>query len=470
MSPDDLRNLLARVRQEHLLSFWNELSPQGRAKLRREIDSLDLDLVASLVSKIEAPHSSAPPRDLRAPDTIPIPLSERDRSLAEEARQTGLRALAQGECAFLLVAGGQATRLGYDAPKGTFPIGPVTDRTLFQFHAEKILALSRRLDVPLRWLIMTSSTNASATLRFFEEHRFFSLDPACVTFFAQGELPALDSRGKILLAEKDSLALSPNGHGGCLAALRDSGALADLVRAGARYLFYFQVDNPLVPIPDPVFLGFHLARRADMSLKVVEKTDPAEKVGLVVAADRGCRVIEYSDLPPDLARKRDPDGRLTLRAGSIGIHLLSLDFVERVLEDDSALPYHVAHKKVPCVDSGGKPVEPDAPNAYKFEKFIFDALTVAERTVIMEVLREREFAPVKNASGADSPDTARALLEEEWRRWLTGAGLAKHARALKKPIEISPLYALDETDFVRKTAALPDGPSLLFEPALSERR
>ena len=207
-----------------------------------------------------------------------------------------------------------------------------------------------------------------------------------------------------------------------------------------------------------------MIEQAEMSFKVVEKTDPAERVGVVVKTARGLEVIEDSDLPEEAAERRDADGRLALRAGSIGIHLLSVDFLDRLLEGDFSLPYHVAHKKIVHVDDAGNVVHPDTPNGYKFETFIFDALPLARKGVIMETIREREFAPVKNATGNDSPDTARALMQNEWRRWIVAAGLADAREIEDRPIEISPLYALDEPEFGQKTRALPtDSGPLLFE-------
>ena len=468
MTREDLTRLLAPFGQEHLLRFWDHLSEERRTALASQISALDLPLVRSLAERITESDTGRLPAGLRPPETVPVPSSQQEHEEYRRACEVGLDVLRRRECAVMLVAGGQATRLGYDAPKGMFPIAPVTGKTLFQTHAEKILALSRKIDVPLRWLIMTSPANDAETRRYFSEHDFFELDPSCVSFFVQGTLPAVDPDGKILLAGKDSLALSPDGHGGSLLALRKSGLLNELAHSGVEVLFYFQVDNPLVSIADPAFLGYHAMRSAEISFKVVEKTDPGEKVGVVAASDQGFRVIEYSDLPEGLAQRRDPDERLTFRAGSVGIHLLNVDFVRRLLDSDTALPYHVAHKKVTCVDDDGRVVQPDCPNAFKFEKFIFDALAAAHRAMFMEVRRESEFAPVKNADGPDSPETARALLHDEWARWLLHARLVRSADELRaRPVEISPLYALDADEFARKTPALPDTLTLLFEPSPS---
>ena len=235
--------------------------------------------------------------------------------------------------------------------------------------------------------------------------------------------------------------------------------------AGVKQVFYFQVDNPLVSIADPAFLGFHAERGAGMSLKVVEKTEPSERIGMVVSQGGRMRVIEYSDLPDEAARARAEDGRLHLCAGSIGIHWLSVAFLDELLDGDFSLPYHVAHKKVAHVDDAGEPVEFDAPNARKFETFIFDALPLSERAVIMETIREREFAPVKNPSGADSPESAQALMQDEWRRWIVEAGLAPDAGALAdRKIEIGPLYALDCEAFKSRVPALPASGDILFDP------
>lgn len=464
MSCKSLKEMLAEYGQEHVLRFWNELSDDERTGLTQEIESVDLALVARLAGGAVSAAAGCDLSAIGAPDVIAVPRASGERAAHQRAAERGRQILAAGEAAVMLVAGGQASRLGYDLPKGQFPIGPVTGRSLFQIHAEKILAVSRRVGRAIPWLVMTSKANDAPTRRFFHDNGFFGLDQGSVDFFQQGMLPAVDGQGRILLADKHRLALAPNGHGGSILALRDSGVLEKIRSAGVKHVFYFQVDNPLVAIADPAFLGFHGERGAGMSLKVVEKTEPSERIGIVVSEGDRMRVIEYSDLPDEAAQARAEDGRLLLRAGSIGIHWLSVAFLDELLEGDFSLPYHVADKKVAHVNDAGVLVEPDTANARKFETFIFDALPLSEHAVIMETIREREFAPVKNPDGVDSPDSAQALMQDEWRRWIVEAGLAPDAAALAgRKVEIGPLYALDCDAFKSKAPALPASGDILFD-------
>jgi UDP-N-acetylglucosamine/UDP-N-acetylgalactosamine diphosphorylase len=356
------------------------------------------------------------------------------------------------------VAGGQGTRLGLDGPKGCLPVTPIKRKSLFQVFAEQILATARRHEQTIPWYVMTSPANDLPTRTFFEKNDYFGLCPDDIMFFPQGTMPAIDLSGKLLLAAKDSLALSPDGHGGSLTALRRSGTLEDMARRGIQYISYFQVDNPLVRCVDPLFIGLHAEAGAEMSAKALPKRDPLEKLGNFCKAGDKTVVIEYSDLPEHLATATEPDGRLRFRAGSIAIHVISRSFAERLTSDGRCqLPYHRAVKKVPCIDAKGRLTEPPSANAAKLEQFVFDAMPLAERTVIMETSRIEEFSPVKNASGSDSLSTC---LHDQVRRaagWLQQAGVQAPLDADGVPAavaEISPLFALDAKELREK---LPQG-------------
>jgi UDP-N-acetylglucosamine/UDP-N-acetylgalactosamine diphosphorylase len=437
--PDELRARLAVHGQEHLLRFWDELGRDARAILADELEALDLDLIDSLVETlVRAPEAPV--------DVAGIGPPEMSREEPGDSA-AGAAALRAGEVGVVIAAGGQATRLGADGPKGCVEIGPVTRRTLFQIHAEKVLATGRRhgVDVPL--YVMTGPHNHAETEAFFAEHANFGL-PA-VRCFTQGRLPAVDGQtGRILLAEPGRLALSPDGHGGAFRALARAGALADMRARGVRTVFYLQVDNPLVDVCSPAFIGIHRRTGAEMSSKVVPKEDPAERVGVVVSQDGRTRVVEYSDLPADAAGRRAADGGLELRAGSIAVHVIEVDFAER-LAGSGGLPFHRALKVVPFVDDVGRAVEPLAANAVKFEQFIFDALPLAARTATVETDRRAEFAPLKNAAGADSEATVRRALSNLYADWLSAAGVDV-PRAIDGsaavPVEISPLRALGPDD------------------------
>ncbi|NOZ55168.1 MAG: UDPGP type 1 family protein [Calditrichaeota bacterium] len=452
-----IREKLQQLGQEHVLRFWDELSEAQRAELAEQVEKLEPELLRHLRQLLREHLSGKRPRgDLEPVEMVRVPTTDEDRARHRRAQEAGEEALRRGKVAALLVAGGQATRLGYPGPKGTFPIGPVTERSLYQYQAEKIRALGRRYGVTPPWAIMTSPATDEATRRFFEEHDFFGLDPNRVFFFVQHTVPALDPEGKLLLAEKHRIAESPNGHGGVFEAIAESGVLDQLAELGVEVLFHFQVDNPLIKICDPVFVGYHVLENAEMSAKVLKKRDPYEKLGVVGKLNGKYAVIEYSDLTTEEMEARTESGELKYWAGSIAIHCYNVDFVRRVLATDEGLPYHVAHKKVPHVDAQGQPVTPEEPNAYKFERFVFDALQFAERAVFQEVLREEEFSPVKNATGADSPDTARRDLTRVFAEWLEAAGVEVPRGddgAPLYPLEISPAFAEGPDELRQKLPA-----------------
>lgn len=428
--------------QGHVLAFYDELPPDRQAALLEQAAALDLERLDRLVERYVR---TAPATDVTGKiEPAPI-VPAGGGTLHEQALRRGEELLAAGKAAAFVVAGGQGTRLGYEGPKGCFECTPVTKKPLFQVFAEQILAASKRYNVSIPWYVMTSPANDVATRAFFRQHRNWGLADKDVFFLVQGTMPAFDLDGKILLAAKDQLALSPNGHGGSLLALRESGALADMARRGAELISYFQVDNPLVRALDPVFLGLHDLQGAQMSAKVLPKRDPLEKLGNVCLVDGRMTVIEYSDMPEKLARECTEDGRLRFSAGSIAIHVLSRRFVEELTGGGPLeLPYHRAVKKVPFVNAAGELVKPDKPNAVKLEMFVFDALPLAAKAMILETVRSEEFSPIKNAAGEDSLASS---LHDQVRRaavWLEQAGVRVPRDAegqVAAAIEISPLFA-----------------------------
>jgi UDP-N-acetylglucosamine/UDP-N-acetylgalactosamine diphosphorylase len=330
-----------------------------------------------------------------------------------------------------------------------FKISPVLNKPLFQLFAEYILNCKKRYNPDIRWYLMTSTTNHEATIRFFQENSFFGLNPGHVVFFQQGMMPAFSKDGKILLDSKDSLSLSPDGHGGSLRALRKSGALDEMRKLGIEYISYFQVDNPLVRCLDPLFIGLHIQCGSEMSSKSLAKAHDLEKVGNFVIGDDKMMVIEYSDLPDEYAHAKNADGSRKFDAGSIAIHILSRKFIERITEGDLKLPWHRAVKKVPFVDEKGSKIKPDSPNAIKLEQFVFDAIPMAENSIVFQTKREEEFSPVKNAEGSDSAATCRRDLSSRAARWLAkaGIGIEKNAEGYAAcSVDLSPLRAIFPED------------------------
>jgi UDP-N-acetylglucosamine/UDP-N-acetylgalactosamine diphosphorylase len=447
---DRLRQLLHRHGHTHVFNWWDHLSEEEQTDLHNQLASLDLEHLRTLYDKRDQASFVPPPERI---NPIPVIRAGTDEATARRAGEETLRA---GRVASVLVAGGQGSRLGFEHPKGMFAIGPVSGKSLFQIHAEKVLALAKRYGQPVPLLVMTSDATHAETVDYFEQNRRFGLATGDVAFFRQGTMPALDlSTGKLLMEKRGRLFVSPNGHGGTLTALNDCGLLESMAGRGITQIFYFQVDNPLVKMVDPVFLGHHVRASADASSKVVAKAGPADKMGVFAEVDGRCTIIEYSDLPGELARETDDHGQLRLWAGNPAIHLFSIDFLRRITQGATRLPFHVARKKVPHLSEAGHNVNPEKENALKFEMFIFDALPMAERWTVVESTRREEFAPVKNATGVDSPATAKQAMSDLAADWLTHAGVQvpRDAEgAASVALEISPLFALDAEELASKVA------------------
>jgi UDP-N-acetylglucosamine/UDP-N-acetylgalactosamine diphosphorylase len=459
--PADLVSRLTRAGQGHLLHFYPELSPPQRDSLLRQLTAIDWDSIPALVNTyvrskplIELPLDLAP-----APYYPAAPRGGWDRAACRSAGEALLRA---GKVAAFTVAGGQGTRLGFDGPKGCYKAGPITGKTLFQFFAEGLRAAGERFGRPVPWYIMTSPLNHEATIAYFDHNHWLGLNRDDILFFPQGVMPSFDlATGRVLLASKGEVATNPDGHGGSIKALHDSGALEDMRRRRIEHVSYFQVDNPIVRVIDPVFLGLHAAApdsSAQMSSKMVPKAYPDEKLGLFCTSGGRVRIIEYSDLPTKLQHERTPDGSLRFLAGSIAVHAISVDFLFRLATDPAfSLPYHRADKKVPCIDPDtGRPLDPQHPNAVKLERFVFDALPLCRASVVYETDRVEEFAPIKNAAGTDSPESSARIQTERAARWLERAGITIPRLPDGRPdctIEVSPLTAVEADDL--KTRSVP---------------
>lgn len=440
--------LLKAHGQEHIFSHWHSLTPQQQQELMDDCRSVDLDWIADRRREL-ADADARPDADIAPAPVVRLPSTPAEEREWREAEMLGENILRQGKAAAFLVAGGQGTRLGFDGPKGCFPVGPLSGRTLFQWHAEQILARSRRYGAAIPWYIMTSRENDAPTRDFFEKNGFFGLPRSDVAFFSQDMVPCLDFEGGMLLADASSLAMNPNGHGGSLSGLRTSGALADMRRRGIEYISYFQVDNPLVVICDPLFLGWHVKTGSEMSSKVLRKLCADEKTGVACLVGGKPGVVEYIDLDDARRNALDGDGQLLYWAGSIAIHVLDVAFVERMTESGCSLPWHRSRKRVAFFREG-RVVKPAGENAVKFETFVFDALPFARRTMNLEVRREREFAPIKNASGVDSAESSRALLSSCFVDWLSVCGVEASGAVGAPVVEISPLYSLDAVELASK--------------------
>ena len=436
MNYQEAEKLLVKCSQEHVLKHWKKLSKKEREALLEQIATIDPKSVARCAEALgkgaEVPDSSKG----KAPKVAVL----KGKKLAE-ARAAGEVELSEGRVAALLVAGGQGSRLGYDGPKGCYEIGPITNAPLFYFHARKILARSIRYGASIPFYVMTSEANNAATVQCFEENDYFGLNPDDVFFFTQGMWPGMSAEGKIILDQPGHIFMSPDGHGGLLAALKRSGALADMKKRGIKSVFFFQVDNPLVEIADPAFIGYHVMNKSEYSLKLCAKRDPKEKVGMPMRFGDTYRMVEYTEMTDEQCNRKDKSGKLYFLYGSPAIHVFDRAFLER--EAARPMPLHLAFKKIPYVDEKGEVVKPSEPNGYKFEKFIFDILPNAKTATFLAFDPKDEFSPVKNAEGADSPASCKADMQAKWRSWLKECGVTVDESV---PIEIDPVYALDAED------------------------
>ncbi len=406
--------------QSHLLQRLDQLDGAQAARFQRDLEQLDLFGLQQLWNAEE-------PREDQAAPEPPVLVELTDHAVRTEALSQGQALLSEGKVACLTVAGGQGSRLGWDGPKGTFPSGPITGDSLFAQFAGQIERETKRYGQAVPWCIMTSPLNHESTVAFFERHHHFGLDPRTVHFFPQGVMPSVDREsGKVLLAAADAIAFNPDGHGGTLRALAKSGLLSTLRSQGIEHLSYFQVDNPLVRALDPIFLGLHIedsVSSGEVTSKAVGKRSADEKVGVFGVQDGQLTVLEYSDLAPEVCEATDGEGNLKFRAGNMAVHAFGLDFLDRLM-NGAGLPFHRAIKKVPFFDeSTGMVQDPPAPNAVKYETFIFDALPLARRSLVVEADRAEEFAPIKNAEGSDSVHTSQMAQSLRAAKWLTQSGV-----------------------------------------------
>lgn len=441
--------LLRKHGQEHLVQYWDELDDGQQRQLQQQIDEIDFTLLRKLIeqrnSQGGANSSLDRAKQAQSPEQlVRLPRNDAERTERESAKQVGLELLKAGKVGAILVAGGQGSRLGFDHPKGMYPIGPVSQRTLFQILGEQLLARSRQVGVAIPYFVMTSEATHLPTTIFFRDNGYFGLGEENVYFFQQASLPAIDDCShQVLLSEKRRISTSPDGHGGTLRALQKHGMLDVMRERGVEHLFYHQVDNPTAIVCDPVLLGLHEKYESDFTTKVVAKVTPEEKMGVLVSIDGKTEVIEYSELSSEDAYRKDATGNDVFWAGNTAIHVFRRAFIETLLTEEFSLPFHVAHKKIVHINEEGTLVEPDAPNGNKFEQFIFDALPHTNVALVVEGDRDREFNPVKNADGNDSPATSRAAMQRIASEWIQSAG-GNVEEGVK--VEISPLYALDEAD------------------------
>ncbi len=463
--------------QSHVLAHYDSLTDDQKDTLLSEVQGIDWPEVTRLIETHvkQTPTFSIPEGLEPAPWYAHTP-RDSDKPRYAQARTHGETLIAEGKVAAFTVAGGQGTRLGWDGPKGTFPATPIRGLTLFACFAEYLQKAEEKYGAPVPWYVMTSPINDAATRATFEENNYFGLDRANIMIFPQAMMPAIDmATYKVLLSSPHQLALSPNGHGGSLKALWTSGAIADMKKRGVEQISYTQVDNPIVRMLDPLFIGLHTLDDAQMSSKMLPKAFPKEKLGNFCMVKGKMTVIEYSNLPDELAEQRTDDGELRFRAGSIALHAIRTDFVETLNTGSQgfSLPFNRAEKKVPFYDPAtGNTVSPTTPNAVKLETFVFDALPMTSASVLYETDRVDEFAPVKNADvdgkiEVDSPASSKQLQTERGARWLESRGVTVPRTAegtVNATIEIkqtTAIYPEDLAEIELPNAVAPESELLL---------
>ncbi|KAJ6609399.1 nucleotide-diphospho-sugar transferase [Mycena sp. CBHHK59/15] len=461
MSLSNLRPRYEAAGQAHLLKLWDTLSGSEQKSLADQLQALDIERVNRIYKKAVAAEAEAAAPGAHDPiQPLPKDASDSVKGGKEmEWRAIGLEAVANGQVGVLLMAGGQGTRLGSSAPKGCYDIGLPSHKSLFQYQAERIARLQAVAEqefnkpagsVIIPWYVMTSGPTRRETEDFFVKNSYFGLDSKNVILFEQGTLPCLTMEGKVLLDTPSHVAVAPDGNGGLYAATRAplSSAdklhtvLTDLAKRKILYVHAYCVDNCLVRVADPVFLGYSIKKQADCAAKVVPKSSPTESVGVVACRGDKPSVVEYSEISKEQAERRDPDtGELSFRAGNIANHFYTTAYLNKVEAFEEQLAFHIARKKIPHIDlESGEAVKPTKPNGMKLEMFVFDVFPYTEHFSVLEVVRDEEFSPLKNApgTGSDDPETSRRDLLQQHRRFLERAG-ATVADGVE--IEISPLVS-----------------------------
>lgn len=447
-----LRQKLEAFGQQHLIDFWLEISDDQRNQLKQQIEELDFAELKSFFERVtqnkndDSSNEKLDDKMRPLEDSQFVSVHRSPADLLQEYETEGLKQVSESRVAVLLMAGGQGTRLGSANPKGMYDVGLPSHKTLFQIQAERIQTLQRLAHQQfnklgrITWYIMTSEHTMEPTKAFFREHNYFGLNANDVVMFEQGSMPCFGFDGKIMLDQKHVIAKAPDGNGGIYRAMKSQGILDDMKRRGVAYLHAHSVDNILIKVADPVFVGYCVRQNAECGAKVVEKSRPNEAVGVICVVDGKYQVVEYSEISTKTSELQNANGGLTFNAGNICNHFFTTDFLAKVCDQfEGNLKLHVAQKKIPFVDNAGKRCKPDKPNGIKIEKFVFDVFEFAEKFVVMAVERDDEFSPLKNADevGRECATTARNDIYRNHTKWIEAVG----GKVIGDICEISPLLS-----------------------------
>ncbi|KAH7065598.1 UDP-N-acetylglucosamine pyrophosphorylase [Macrophomina phaseolina] len=455
----ELRQKYEKAGQEQVFAFWDQLSSSEKGTLYAQLSGINPDYVNEITNRALNPPKTE--SDEQTPKFEPLPSSATSSVLDSEHDDlskwydAGLELIAENKVAVVLMAGGQGTRLGSSAPKGCFDIGLPSHKSLFQLQAERIWKVQQlakkkhgKSEVIVPWYVMTSGPTRGPTEQFFQEHNYFGLDKANVTIFEQGVLPCISNDGKILLESKSKVAVAPDGNGGLYQALITSSVVADMSKRGIQHVHAYCVDNCLVKVADPTFIGFSASKDVEIATKVVRKRNAKESVGLIMQRNGKPDVVEYSEISEEMAEARDSSNSelLKFRAANIVNHYYSFRFLESIPQWSHRLPHHIARKKIPYVDTeSGNTVKPEKPNGIKLEQFVFDCFPFLsmDKFACMEVKREDEFSPLKNArgTGEDDPDTSKKDIMDQGKKWVQAAGGVVVGEKAEDGVEVSPLIS-----------------------------
>ncbi len=402
---EEIQKKLKKYGQGHLLNFYDTLDENKQKKLLEQIENIDFELMNSLynTTKNENKEENKKIEPIEFIDKYKL------NDLYKDYEEIGKKAIKEGKLAAVTMAGGQGTRLGHNGPKGTFDIGLDSHKSLFELLCDTLKEANKKYDVQIPWFIMTSKENNSETIDFFKKNKYFGYEKN-VYFFEQGQLPMIDTEGKILIGEDGLVKLASDGHGGVYESLIKNGMINKMKELGVEWVFIGGIDNCLVKMVDPVLMGMAIDKKVDAAVKSVVKANPHEKVGVFCKKNGKPGVVEYTEISEEMAESTDENGELLYGESHILCNLFNIKAIERMGENP--LPYHIAYKKATYIDKDGNKVIPDGPNAYKFEAFLFDAFGTLDSMAVLRVKREEEFAPVKNATGVDSPETAKKLYED----------------------------------------------------------
>ncbi|MBQ2745729.1 MAG: UDPGP type 1 family protein [Lachnospiraceae bacterium] len=394
---------LQKFGQTHVLKYYDELLESQKLELLAQIEATDFSVTA-LCNNASYEVEKGVITPLAA-----MQLSEIEAN-KEEFRTLGVDAIKKGKVGAVLLAGGMGTRLGSDDPKGMYNIGLTKDVYIFERIVNNLMDVVKETSTWIHLFIMTSDKNHDATTRFFKEHDYFGYNQEYVTFFMQEMAPAADYNGKVYMEEKGKIATSPNGNGGWFISMAKWGVLDIVKKAGIEWLNIFAVDNVLQRIADPIFVGATIANNAAVGSKVVRKAAPDEKVGVMCLEDGRPSIVEYYEITDEMMNAKDENGDPAYNFGVILNYLFKVCDLEEIM--NKHMPLHIVEKKIPYIDENGKYVNPEAPNGYKFENLVLDMIHLLDSCLPFEVVRNKEFAPIKNKTGVDSVESARELLKQ----------------------------------------------------------